>query len=241
MVVTPLTNVVQPVHWCDIVVSAELLRIGIVAVEVSALDRIPPWALICEVSTDADVREIDIWDIVAVNAGCGVIGVRAVGGVNDGLEKWSVLGHRRLVKYASTYSYTASIFLYSTIRECFAVGVLAIPHRLRLPVLEPHHGVLPISDVIVDLLSQVVAAVVERVEVEVESIDFAVSVITDDDGTGDRAVRLALSRRDSIEPSRMSRHIIIRCQIDIVASKTVQLIDTVESERRGRILDVREV
>ena len=30
-----------------------------------------------------------VWDIVAVDAGCGIVGVGAVGGVDDWLKKWS--------------------------------------------------------------------------------------------------------------------------------------------------------
>lgn len=77
---------------------------------------------------------------------------------------------------------SSSVFLQAGIRERFTVVVLREPHVGRLAVLEAHHRVLPVADVVADQLTQHGRAVVEGVEVHVEGIDLAIPLVVDDDG-----------------------------------------------------------
>ena len=112
---------------------------------------------------------------MVVGAGDGVVGVCAVGDVDD-------------------WSYAVLVFLDRGVGEGFAGGVLGEPHGLRGAVDEADHGVFPVADVVAELEEGEIkypVALVVGVKVEVEGVEDVAGLGDGDDHGGDGGARAA--------------------------------------------------
>ncbi len=93
------------------------------------------------------------------------------------------------------------VFFHRIVGESFPVGMLAVPNRLRNSITETNHVVLPVTNVIPELLPENDAPFIVSIKVKVECVNQARSMVIDDDGGAHGAVRLAtLVRRHTFEP-----------------------------------------
>ena len=69
--------------------------------------------------------------------------------------------------------------------------MLGIPDRLRDSIDETNHVVLPVSNVVANLHSENNVPLVECIEIHIEGIYRAISVIVDNDRTAGDSIRLA--------------------------------------------------
>ena len=122
--------------------------------------------------------------------------------------------------------------LNSVIGECLTIGMLAIPERLRLSILESNHVVLPIANVIPNHLAKIGWASIKSVEVHVEHVGVAVSFLIYDYCSADRS--RSPSRTvwlDPFEPSRIRGDIVHRCEPDVGASNIIERREIIEGQR----------
>ena len=77
--------------------------------------------------------------------------------------------------------------------ESLPVGMLTVPDRLRNSITESNHVVLPVSNVIPELLSKNGVPLVISVKVEVEGVHQASPVVIDDDGRAHSAIGFTIS------------------------------------------------
>lgn len=85
--------------------------------------------------------------------------------------------------------------------ESLPVGVLAVPNRLWNSIAETNHVVLPVTNVIPEFLPQNGVPFIVSIEVEVERVNQARSMVVDDDGRAHGAVRFAIPvGRHTFEP-----------------------------------------
>ena len=139
-------------------------------------------------------------------------------------------------------AYPYSLLVQSIVRESLTFRMLAVPHRLRHSVLESNHIVLPVANMIADVEPEVYAAKVVRVEVHVEGIDQAVSVIIDDDGGGNGVASLARAIwRHPEKPLRVLFDVVVGCQEHFLASEVVQTVQVVEGQGIRGTADSRKV
>lgn len=124
------------------------------------------------------------------------------------------------------------MLLNSVVGERLAVGMLAIPERLRLSIFESNHVMLPIANVIPNILAKISWAPVKSVKVNVEYIRVAISFLIYDYCSADgsrcpsRAVWL-----DSFEPSRIPGDIVYRCEPDVRAGDIIERRKIIEGQR----------
>lgn len=101
---------------------------------------------------------------------------------------------------------------------------------------------LPVADVVADVLVEVVSAEVEGVEIKVKDVDCLVTVVVDDDGRSYRILCLAVAvGQNSAEVLRPLVGSDLGCEIDVFATEVVQFCKIIESQRVRSIWDGREV
>lgn len=126
------------------------------------------------------------------------------------------------------YSHAAIILRGGTVCERLSIGVLAVPHSRRLTIRETDHVVLPVANMVSNVKPNIDTAEVESVEVEVESVDIAVSVVVDDDCAAKSAVRLARCiGSDTIQVRRVGVWISVGRQVDVRSAEVVEIVQIV--------------
>lgn len=115
--------------------------------------------------------------------------------------------------------------------------MLAVPHSLRNSIAESNHIMLPITDVISKLLPENSIPFIVSIEVEVESVYNASSVVIDYDGRTNSSVGFAASIRGyTLEPGWVLSEVINRRQIDAASAQGVEGVEVVECQRsRGAV------
>lgn len=143
--------------------------------------------------------------------------------------------------FGTVSNWSDTLLLNSIVGERLTVGMLAIPERLRLPILESNHVMLPIANVIPNLLAKISWAPIKSVEVHVEHVGVAISFLIDDDCGADgsrcpsRTVWL-----DPFEPSRIRGDIVHRCEPDVGASNVIERRKIIEGQRALSSLNCRK-
>lgn len=122
----------------------------------------------------------------------------------------------RCVHYGT---FTGGVFLQRLPGERFPVCVLRVPYGARHAVHEAHEVVLPIADVVAELVAEDYAPPVERPEVHVERIDDAVAFFHYDDGTRLLVAGAAVdSRLNAVQPGWVRGNVRGAGKIDICAA-----------------------
>lgn len=76
---------------------------------------------------------------------------------------------------------------------------------------------------VIDVLVKYLAAPIECIEVHVESINLAISTIVYNYGdTGSATCLPCTVRFDPIQPCRVGRDIVVGCEVDVIASESIQ-------------------
>lgn len=125
--------------------------------------------------------------------------------------------------FGTVSDWSNTLLLNSVICERLTIGVLAIPERLRNSILESNHVVLPIANVIPNLLAKISWAFIKSVEVHVKHVGVAISFVIDDDCSADGT--RCPSRTvwfDPFQPSRIPCDIVHRCEPDVGAGNVIQ-------------------
>lgn len=142
-----------------------------------------------------------------------------------------------------------SLLFQAAVREGLPKAVLTKPYLAWHSILEANHIVLPIlhekvspgyakelgrgtdADMIINVLLKHLTAPVECVKVHIESIDLAVSTIIHNDGCASSTVCLSSTiRLNTVEPCRVRGNIIDRCEVDVFAPQSVQVVKLVECQ-----------
>ena len=101
---------------------------------------------------------------------------------------------------------------------------------------------LPVADVVADVLVEVVSAEVEGVEIKVKDVDCLVTVVVDDDSRGHRVLCLAVAvGQNSAEVLGPLVRSDVGCEIDVFATEVVQVCKILKSQRIRSVWDGREV
>lgn len=119
--------------------------------------------------------------------------------------------------------------------ERLAVVVLGIPHRAGGAIGEADHVVLPVADVVAELVAEDGVALVVGVEVHVEGVDGAVALVVDDDGAGGVGAGAAAGvGLDAVEVGRVFAEVGGGGEVDVGAvggvGGGVQLVEVGEGE-----------
>ena len=119
----------------------------------------------------------------------------------------------------------------SFICECFAKGMLAVPHGLWNTLHEADHVMLPVSDMITDLPAENGIPLVVGIEVHVERVHRTVPMVVDDDRATRDSVRLARTiGNHTLQPRRVLADVVLGSQPDF-RRLAVQRIKVVQGER----------
>lgn len=116
-----------------------------------------------------------------------------------------------------------TLLLNSVVGERLTIGMLAIPERLGLSILESNHIMLPVANMIPNLLTKISWASIKSVEVHVEHVGVAISFFIYEDcsthgpGCPSRTVWF-----DPFQPSRIPGNIVHRCEPDVSASNVIE-------------------
>lgn len=108
--------------------------------------------------------------------------------------------------------------------------MLAEPNNLRNSVKEPDHVMFPVPDMIANLLAEYGGSLVVRIEVHVEGINIACTMIVDNDGAAGRSLRPpSFVRLDTVKPGRISSDVVDGGQVNGIPSEGVERIEVVQS------------
>lgn len=114
--------------------------------------------------------------------------------------------------FGTVSDWSDTLLLNSVVGKRLTVGMLAIPQRLRLSSLEPNHVMLPIANVVPNLLAKISRAPIKSVEVHVEHVGVAISFLIYNDCSADGSRRPSRTVwLDPFEPSRIPGDIVHRC------------------------------
>ena len=116
-----------------------------------------------------------------------------------------------------------ALLLDTVIRESFTIPMLTEPDGLRHPIQEADHVVFPIPDVVADFLPQYRVPLVVRIEVHVECINVACTMVVDDDRAASGSVCFASAvRLEAVEPGRIGSDVIDGGEVDGIPSESVE-------------------